>query len=75
MRPGRIFLFLLAVVLTLFILSLAAGDRKIRGDKLLFKVPSDTILQRSNPDDTVPVQAALPDKAAPEATLPDTTLV
>jgi len=74
MRPGRIFLFLLAVVLTLFILSLAAGDRKLWGDKSLFKVPSDTTLQQSNPAGPVPAQAVVPDTTAPVVTLPDTTL-
>jgi D-alanyl-lipoteichoic acid acyltransferase DltB (MBOAT superfamily) len=73
MRPGRIFLFLLAVVLTLFILSLATGDRKLWGDKSLFKVPSDTSLQQSSLADTVSVQAALPEPVSPEAVLPDTT--
>lgn len=79
MRPGRIFLFLLAVVLTLFILSLATGNRKLWGDKSLFNAPSDTSLQQSAPADTVPVQEVLPDTVLPEAdlpvaALPDTTL-
>jgi hypothetical protein len=74
MRPGRIFLFLLAVVLTLFILSLATGNRKLWGDKSLFKVPSDTSLQQSNISDTILVPAVLPDTAPPEVSLPDTTL-
>ena len=74
MRPGRIFLFLLAVVLTLFILSLAVGNRKLWGDKSLDEVPSDTLLQQSLPADTVPVQAIRTDTAIAEKAVPDTAL-
>jgi D-alanyl-lipoteichoic acid acyltransferase DltB (MBOAT superfamily) len=74
MRPGRIFLFLLAVVLTLFILSLAAGNHNLWGDKSLDEVPSDTLLQQSHPADTAPVEAIRPDSAISEKALPDTAL-
>jgi len=74
MRPGRIFLFLLAVVLALFILSLAAGNRKLWGDKSLNEIPPDTSLQQFYPADTVPVQAIRPDTTLSEKALPDTTL-
>ncbi len=72
MRPGRIFLFLLAVVLTLFILSLAAGDGRLWGDKSLFKVPSDTLLQQSVPADSVPVQEVLADTVPVQSVKADT---
>ena len=74
MRPGRIFLFLLAVVLALFILSLAAGNRKLWGDKSLNEIPPDTSLQQFYPADSVPVQAIRPDTTLSEKALPDTTL-
>ena len=74
MRPGRIFLFLLAVVLTLFILSLAAGNHKLWGDKSLDEVLSDTLLQQSHPADTAPLEAIRPDTAISETALPDTAL-
>lgn len=72
MRPGRIFLFLLAVVLTLFILGLATGNRKLWGDKSLFKVPSDTSLQQESPADTAHAVEALPDTIVPVVITRDT---
>jgi D-alanyl-lipoteichoic acid acyltransferase DltB (MBOAT superfamily) len=48
MRPVRIFLFLLSVVLTLYILSLVTGYRKLRIDSIFDKFRPDTALHDTN---------------------------
>jgi D-alanyl-lipoteichoic acid acyltransferase DltB (MBOAT superfamily) len=44
MRPGRIFLFLLLLVVTLFLLSLSMVHLKREGNNLFYSTPYDTVL-------------------------------
>ena len=44
MRPGRIFLFLLLLVVTLFLLSLSIVHLKREGNNLFYSTPYDTVL-------------------------------
>jgi alginate O-acetyltransferase complex protein AlgI len=58
MRPGRILLFLLVVVLTLYFLSLAAGHRRqdsttVSNKALADTLPADTIIHATVEADTV----------------------
>ena len=82
MRPGRIFLFLLSVVLTLYILSLVTGGRKLRIDSMFNKVSPDTTLHDTElhgkvlPDTTSPQMAELDtsrnEKSRADTVIPET---
>ncbi len=78
MRPGRIFLFLLSVVLTLCILRYATGERKLRISSIFNKVPPDTVLygteHGSARTDTVLNGGTLPDTILTERALSDTNM-
>lgn len=65
MRHGRILIFLLVVILTLYLMNLAAESRKAGGGNPFFRELAEKVLKRQKTGQKTPESIALPDTTSP----------